>query len=133
MIAVVITALHLACLSQVESGDDDRAVGSHGEVSRWQILPAVWFRYAGTADPTKASVALVVAKRIWTDRLDKFRKIHQRQPTDEELYLLWNCPAHVNMPRPAEWDRAVRFKNNLISLEKNPPCQQRKPKLSQPK
>ena len=30
---------------------------------------------------------------------------------DEELYLLWNCPSHVDSPHKVEWDKAVRFKN----------------------
>ena len=34
----------LDALSQIESRDNDRAVGSHHEVSRYQILPAFWPR-----------------------------------------------------------------------------------------
>ena len=35
----IITAIHLAALSQVESRDRDDAVGAAGEVSRYQIMP----------------------------------------------------------------------------------------------
>lgn len=38
-------ALLLAAISAVESGDNDLAVGKRGEVSRYQMLPAVWSRY----------------------------------------------------------------------------------------
>src|ERR1700722_2135395 len=31
-----------AALSMIESGDDDRAVGSLGEISRYQIRPYLW-------------------------------------------------------------------------------------------
>lgn len=36
----------LQALSQVESGDNDKAKGKYGEVSRYQILPRVWGRYS---------------------------------------------------------------------------------------
>ena len=40
MIFNFITALHLAVLSQVESGDNDAAVGPDGEITRYQVLPS---------------------------------------------------------------------------------------------
>jgi hypothetical protein len=35
-----------SALSQIESGDDDHVVGAAGEVSRYQMKPEVWQRYA---------------------------------------------------------------------------------------
>ena len=33
-----------AALSQIESGDDDHAVGAAGEISRYQLKPEIWQR-----------------------------------------------------------------------------------------
>src|SRR6266567_952502 len=35
-----------SALSQIESGDNDKAVGRLGEISRYQILPDVWSAFA---------------------------------------------------------------------------------------
>ena len=35
----------LSCLAQVETGDNPRAVGRHGESSRYQISRVVWYQY----------------------------------------------------------------------------------------
>ena len=43
-------ARRLAALSMVESGDDDRAVGPGGEVSRYQISLALWKTYTNSLD-----------------------------------------------------------------------------------
>ena len=54
-----------AALSQLESGDDDGAIGAAGEVSRYQIKPELWRKYAvGNADWQKSDEALAVAKAI---------------------------------------------------------------------
>ncbi|HXG49204.1 MAG TPA: hypothetical protein VNO52_16390, partial [Methylomirabilota bacterium] len=39
----------LEALSLIESGNNDRAIGRAGEVSRYQILPTVWRRYSHSA------------------------------------------------------------------------------------
>ena len=52
-----------AALSQIESGDNDKAVGRMGEISRYQILPDVWAAFApDTANWENSQDALAVAK-----------------------------------------------------------------------
>jgi hypothetical protein len=105
-----------SALSQVESGDNDRAVGSAGEISRYQMRPEVWQRYAPpTADWTKAADALSVAKGAMQDRCLAFEKSVHRPPTDYEFYVLWNAPAQVQRPSKAVRGRAERFCNLVNS------------------
>ena len=35
-----------AALSQIETRDNDKAVGAAGEISRYQVKPQLWRRYA---------------------------------------------------------------------------------------
>jgi hypothetical protein len=101
-----------SALSQIESGDDDHAVGSAGEISRYQISREIWQRYAfPTADWTKAEDALAVAKEAMQDLCRKFERSARRPPTDCEFYILWNAPAQVQRPSKAVRARAERFSN----------------------
>lgn len=99
-------------LSMLESGDNDNAVGSHQEVSRFQILPAVWREYASPeSNPTISAHAILVAESIMRARSERFTTTHHREPTPFEFYLLWNCPANVLNPSAHESERARRFAN----------------------
>lgn len=95
-------------LSQIESGDNDLARGRAGEVSRYQIMPAVWQQYTlqPLSSATNAAAAEIVAKVIMADRLPESGKV-----TDRQFYLLWHCPARVNHPTKADAARAQRFAN----------------------
>lgn len=94
-----------AALSMIESGNDDRAVGSSGEITRFQIRHELW---AG-GDPRDVQIALSTAQNIMRLRLDAFEHTHKRTPTDFEFYVLWNAPLQVNHPSVAVTDRASRF------------------------
>ena len=96
-----------AALSQIESGDNDRAVGPSGEVSRFQIRPTLWT----SGDPSDAQAALENAQHIMTTRLDAFKKQHNRDATDLEFYVLWNAPGQVDNPSRMVRERAERFAN----------------------
>ena len=99
-------------LSQIESGDDDHAVGSAGEISRYQIKPVLWRRYAPTsADWTNPTHALSVARQAMQERCAAFERAMHRLPTDTEFYILWNAPAQIDRPGKAVLDRAKRFCN----------------------
>ena len=101
-------------LSLIESGDNDRAVGTVGEVSRYQIKPAVWRRYApARADWTRADEALSVAKQAMRERCAAFERAVHRPPTDSEFYILWNAPGQIQRPGKAVLNRAARFCNLL--------------------
>ena len=106
-----------AALSLIESGDNDKATGPSGEVSRYQIQRNVWEHYAPTnADWTKPEDALVVAKAVMTERCATFEKSHGRPPTDFEFYVLWNAPMQVAEPSKAVTRRAKRF-CNLVEVK----------------
>jgi hypothetical protein len=101
-----------SALSQIESGDDDRAVGPAGEVSRYQIKPELWRRYAPTdADWTNPTNALSVARQAMQERCAAFEGTMHRPPTDSEFYILWNAPAQIDRPCKAVLARAGRFCN----------------------
>jgi hypothetical protein len=101
-----------AALSQLESGDDDSAIGSAGEVSRYQVRPQLWERYAlPKMNWQTAADALKVAQKIMQDRCAAFENTFRRQPTDLEFYILWNAPSQVSAPTKAIQKRAERFCN----------------------
>jgi hypothetical protein len=101
-----------SALSQIESGDDDRAMGSAGEISRYQIKPGLWRRYAPTnADWTNPTHALSVARQAMRERCAAFERAMHRPPTDTEFYILWNAPEQIERPGKAVLDRAKRFCN----------------------
>jgi len=108
-----------SALSQIESADDDRAIGRAGEVSRYQMRPEVWQRYAPkNANWENPKEALLVAKVAMRDRCDEFERSFHRPPTDFEFYVLWNAPAQVQRPGSAVTERAKRF-CNLIDRREN--------------
>ncbi len=101
-----------AALSQIESGDRDGARGVAGEVSRYQIKPRLWRRYASAdADWTRREDALAVAQAVMKQRCAEFERSAQRPPTDFEFYILWNAPAQIRNPGKAVRERAERFCN----------------------
>jgi hypothetical protein len=99
-----------AALSQIETSDNDSAVGAAGEISRYQIKPRLWRRYAPSdADWKNPSHALAAARELMRERCEEFRRSYNRPPTDFEFYVLWNAPAQIQRPRKAVRDRAERF------------------------
>lgn len=94
-------------LLQIESGDNDRAVGPSGEVSRYQIRPTLWT----AGEPSDAAAALDNAKKIMGERLEAFKKSHNREATDFEFYVLWNAPGQIDKPSKVVSERAQRFAN----------------------
>jgi len=127
----IITAIHLAALSAVESGDTDAAIGAFGEKSRYQIMPGVAMsaveKYRELRDirltvdwPLNEPLARRIAKTIWTHQLIHFQMRYQRSPSLPELYLLWHRPGRPLDPTPVEWERALRFRNVVESLTKKP-------------
>jgi hypothetical protein len=103
-----------AALSQIESGDNDKAVGRKGEISRYQILPDVWSAFAtDKANWENPRDALTVAKETMKKRCADFEQTFHRAPTDFEFYVLWNAPAQIEQPGSAVSERAKRFCNLL--------------------
>ena len=105
-----------SALSQVESADDDHAVGAAGEISRYQIKPEIWRRYAAAdGDWTIPEHALSVARQAMQERCAGFERTVHRPPTDLEFYILWNAPAQIQRPGKAVLGRAERFCNLVNS------------------
>lgn len=96
-----------SALSMLESGNNDRAVGQRGEVSRFQILPTLW----PGGNPQNRQEALAAAQTIMHKRVAHFEKIHKRPPTDFEFYVLWNAPWQIRHPSRTVAERAQRFSN----------------------
>ena len=109
-----------AVLAEFESGSNDRAIGSVGEVSRYQIRPELWKKYAPpNANWRHAPDALAVAKKIMAERTSRFQDTCHRPPTDREFYLLWNAPAQIKRPHKIVANRANRF-CSLLSARNSP-------------
>ena len=107
-----------AALSQIESGDNDKAVGKKGEISRYQILPDVWTAFAAeNANWENPKDALAVAKEAMKKRCAEFEQTFHRAPTDFEFYVLWNAPAQIERPGSVVAERAKRFCNLLSKNE----------------
>jgi len=98
-------------LAMIESGNNDRAVGAVGEVSRYQIRPELW----PGGNPQNPKVALSVAQKTMERRLNRFVHMHNRQPTDFEFYILWNAPYQTSRPSAVVRERAQRFANLVQS------------------
>lgn len=110
-------------LSQIESHNNDHAIGRQSEVSRYQILPAFWEQAMAVNKaipfyrPTDPGAAKVVVDWIMQNRCRAFESRYHRPPTDFEYYILWHRPAcFVGRPTPrhltsAEIERGRRFAN----------------------
>lgn len=100
----------LEALSQIESGNNDYAVGRHGEVSRYQILPSVWRRHTNQS-PQDSKVAAEVVRELMSKRCTAFHKQFGTPPNDFQYYVLYNAPAHIQKPSSVVAERAQRFAN----------------------
>jgi hypothetical protein len=94
----------------------DRVRGRHQEVSRYQVLPAVWHQYTKSPDYSNPARAWSVAQRILDARAAQFRRRAGREPNPMDLYLMWNAPGQYERAsfdshrvRPVVRERAVRF------------------------
>jgi len=81
----------LEALSMIESGNNDRAIGRAGEVSRYQILPVVWKRYCQARNYGDKDMASCVAEEHLGFQESRFRALSGREPTDFDRYVMWNA------------------------------------------
>ena len=100
-------------LGQIESGNDDRAHGAAGEVSRFQILASEWRRTTSLplSAATNPLTAWNVVCAIMDERARRILHTQLSNLTPRQFYLLWHRPARVGSPRPLELARAKRFEN----------------------
>ncbi len=105
-----------AALAQIESGNNDHARGLAGEISRYQIKPRIWHRYApASANWRNVEQSLPIAKAAMRDRCAAFERNFRRPPTDFEFYVLWNAPGQIIKTSAAVARRAQRFCNLVNS------------------
>jgi len=112
-------AQRLFALGMIETGNDDRMIGQAGEISRYQLSPPVWKSYSRSMDYRNPDVSWQVARRHWNFLAAYFKEKTGRQPTDFDMYVMWNTRygyyAHKSFsPRqisPIVEERAQRFVN----------------------
>jgi hypothetical protein len=115
----------LEALSQIETGNDDRVVGGAGEVSRFQIKPWVWKQYSDSEAYSNRRISAQVAEQHLAGLSQIFRKCTRREPTDFDLYVLWNAGptyyARVGFAKsrvhPVIRERANRYANLREALD----------------
>jgi hypothetical protein len=111
----------LAALSMLETGDDDQAVGSAGEISRFQVQKDEWLSVTNSANYCDSRTAEAVMVQIMNKRVHVFETHFGRLPTDFEFYALWNAPSEAIegkiSPRVAA--RCERFAN-LCAANRQP-------------
>ena len=114
-----LTARHRFALGMIETANNDQEIGGAGEVSRYQIMPSVWKHYSDSRSYQNPDVSLEVAQQHWTALHTAFKQQAHREPTDFDMYVLWNTrygyyagkgfnPARLNA---VVRDRAQRFAN----------------------
>ena len=110
---------HLFALGMIETGNDDGAIGLVGEISRYQLRPAVWKTYCKSMDYRNPQVSVQVARQHWNYLAAYFQEKTGRVPTDYDMYVLWNTGggyyARKNFSKhqiaSVVQDRAQRFVN----------------------
>jgi hypothetical protein len=111
----------------IESGNNDRAVGAAGEVSRYQIRPYVWRRYSVSRAYRDPRIAKTVAESHMAYLETLFLQATGREATDFDRYVLWNGGptyySHIGFKATRVCrtirDRAERFVN-LREMKEEP-------------
>jgi len=119
----------LKALGMIESGENDYAVGTKGERSRYQMSKDAWYESSNYHYRNAIDIKISSdAAQNYLNRLsNKFYQRKGRRPEAHELYVMWNwgfrkfankefdfsrCPKVVR-------DNATRF-SNLVYLYSNP-------------
>jgi hypothetical protein len=76
-------------LAEIESGGNDYAIGSVGEVSRYQIRPEIWRAYTSSTRYADPDVALRIAERYMAKLDREFEQATGRAPTESDCVILW--------------------------------------------
>ena len=100
--------LYLSALSMIESGDNDKARGRMGEISRYQCMKHVWKEatfYPYTAATNAALAATVVICTVWNRTGKSVEEL-----TPQEFAVAWHCPSTKRLNREQR-DYVDRFSN----------------------
>jgi len=109
----------LEAIGMIESGNNDRAIGKAGEVSRYQIMPRVWRNYSASRAYHNVGVSRRIAEKHLENLEQTFRERTGREATDFDRYVLWNAgPSYYGRigfsaarVHPVIRERAQRFVN----------------------
>ncbi len=109
----------LEAIGMIESGNNDEAVGSAGEVSRYQIRPQVWRQFSQSSEYSNSRVAASVAQQHLDWLAKFFLERTGRAAEDFDLYVMWNAgPTYYSnigfardRLRPFIRNRAERYVN----------------------
>jgi hypothetical protein len=86
----ILDAHRRMALGMIETGNRDDEIGGAGEVSRYQIMPSVWRQYSQSMNYRNPDVSLAVAQKYWARLYMRFVQHVHREPTDFDMYVLWN-------------------------------------------
>jgi hypothetical protein len=124
----------LSALSLLETGNNDRAVGKMGEISRYQVLKSEWRTVTASRNYSDPDLARQVTLKLLDQRVERFKSLYNRTPTDFEFYALWNAPAQVLTGQVGRVvaERSRRFANlcgwthgPVAALHRTPPTTDR--------
>ena len=120
----------LRAISQIESNDNDKAKGRHGELSRYQLKRAVWKQHFPSEKDQRhipsAARRCAKAHLCWLElRLCLAQRVNNPQPRD--VYAAWNLGLEAFSRRDYDFDRlpdtikqrAERFANLYSELRNN--------------
>ena len=119
----------LEAISMIESGNNDRAIGGAGEVSRYQIMPRVWKTYTSSRAYQNTEVSRKIAQKHLAYLESLFQNKTGRPPSDFDRYVLWNAGptyyARVGFAaarvHPVIRERARRYVNLREMPDPEPP------------
>ena len=109
----------LEAISMIETGNNDRAIGRSGEVSRYQIKPHIWKNFSRSRTYANPTVSRTVAEQYLNHLESLFRERTGREPNDFDRYVMWNAgPTYyqkigfsARRVKPIIRERALRFVN----------------------
>ena len=115
----------IVALGQVESGERDKVIGKHGEVSRYQIRENVWKKYNTHYYPaswTDYHTAAQVAYQHMRWLQEEYTKHTNKDANSTELYVMYNAGFDYYKKRKFDMskvsydirERAARFTNLYI-------------------
>jgi hypothetical protein len=120
----------LRAISQIESNDNDKAKGRHGELSRYQLKRAVWKQHFPSEKDQRhipsAARRCAKAHLCWLELRLCLAK-QTKDPNPRDVYAAWNLGLEAFSRRDYNFDRlpdtikqrAERFANLYSELRNN--------------
>ena len=117
----------LRAISQIESNDNDKAKGRHGELSRYQLKRIVWkqhFPYEKDSRHIPAEARRCAKAHLCWIEIQLCLAKHTKDPNPKDIYVAWNLGLEAFSRRDYNFDRlpvairqrAERFENLYSEL-----------------